>query len=124
MPTESPAVTLFSESQSGWTGNPAGIAAARQRHGERKEKAKMAASCAGNLNPMTQLYMPKSMLNVPLEERILYASMDPTGSFLRFLVGFVTFIGVSFGVTFVVNSYTATQTVQQQTASAEAAMLK
>jgi hypothetical protein len=45
----------------------------------------------------------------------------PVGSFVRFLVGFVTFIGVSFGVTVAVNTYAiAKQNSQQQAAAFQA----
>lgn len=44
-------------------------------------------------------------------------------SFFRFVIGFLTFICVSFGVTFAVNVYSNSQQTQQQTASAFEAML-
>jgi hypothetical protein len=50
--------------------------------------------------------------------------MNPTGSFLRFLLGFFTFIGLSFLVTFSVNTYTVTQNSEKQTAAAIQAMLE
>ena len=50
--------------------------------------------------------------------------MDPTGSFLKFLLGFLTFIGLSFAVTFSVNTYTTSQDAAHQTASAIQAMLE
>ncbi len=49
--------------------------------------------------------------------------MNPTGSFFRFVLGFLTFISVSFIITFAVNSYTVAQDEQHQTASAIQAML-
>jgi len=48
----------------------------------------------------------------------------PLSSFLRFFIGFMLFISMSFGVTFAVNSYTASQEKTQQTAAALQAMLK
>ena len=44
-------------------------------------------------------------------------------SFFRFTIGFLVFIGISFGVTFAVNTYTLQQGAQQQTATALQAML-
>jgi hypothetical protein len=44
-------------------------------------------------------------------------------SFFRFLIGFLVFIGLSFGVTYAVNIYTAQQAAQQQVAAALQAML-
>ena len=50
--------------------------------------------------------------------------MDPTGSFLKFLLGFLTFIGLSFAGTFSVNAYTNSHDAAKQTASAIRAMLE
>ena len=50
--------------------------------------------------------------------------MNPTGSFLKFVLGFVTFIGLSFVVTFSVNTYTNSHDAAKQTASAIQAMLE
>ena len=52
--------------------------------------------------------------------------MNPTpfASFLRFLIGFMLFISISFGVTFAVNSYTSARDEAQQAAAAEALMLQ
>ena len=47
----------------------------------------------------------------------------PVGSFVRFLVGFLTFIGVSLGVTVAVNSYSIAQQEKAQQASAFQALL-
>ena len=47
----------------------------------------------------------------------------PVGSFTRFLVGFLTFISVSLGVTVGVNAYATGQDAEQQAASALSAML-
>ena len=47
----------------------------------------------------------------------------PVGSFVRFTVGFLTFITVSFGVTIAVNTYAMHQDAQRQTASAFEAMI-
>lgn len=44
-------------------------------------------------------------------------------SFFRFLVGFLVFIGLSFGITYAVNIYTIKQAQQQQVATAIQAML-
>ncbi|MBI5457022.1 hypothetical protein HY969_04775 [Candidatus Kaiserbacteria bacterium] len=48
---------------------------------------------------------------------------SPVGSFMRFVVGFSVFISVSFGVTYAVNTYTAMQEKEKQTAAAFEAML-
>jgi len=49
---------------------------------------------------------------------------SPVGSFLRFFLGFMLFISVSFGVTFAVNTLATDQAGEQQTATAIQAMLK
>ncbi len=49
---------------------------------------------------------------------------SPTGSFLKFVLGFVTFLVLSFGLTLAVSSYTNTQNKEQQAAAAEASMLQ
>ena len=49
---------------------------------------------------------------------------SPTGSFLKFTFGFVTFLVLSFGLTLAVTSYTQTQTTQQAAAAAFALMLQ
>lgn len=46
------------------------------------------------------------------------------GSFVKFSLGFLVFIGVSFGVTIAVNTYAAGETGEQQAAAALAGMLK
>ncbi|HVU75381.1 MAG TPA: hypothetical protein VHD38_00910 [Candidatus Paceibacterota bacterium] len=46
------------------------------------------------------------------------------GSFVRFLVGFLTFIGVSLGVTVAVNSYAIAQESAQQQAAAFSALVQ
>jgi hypothetical protein len=46
------------------------------------------------------------------------------GSFMRFSIGFLTFIFLSIGITVAVNVYANAQATQQQTASALQAMLK
>jgi len=51
-------------------------------------------------------------------------NQSPVGNFLRFFLGFMLFISISFGITFAVNSYTQKQSVDQQTAAALQAMLK
>ena len=53
-------------------------------------------------------------------------SMQPsaTGSFLKFVLGFMTFIGISFGVTVAVSQYSASQTLAQHAAAAQALMLQ
>ncbi len=51
-------------------------------------------------------------------------SPAPVGSFLRFVVGFMLFISISFGVTYAVNSYTTKQDTEKQTAAAIQAMLE
>jgi hypothetical protein len=48
----------------------------------------------------------------------------PVGSFVRFLVGFLTFISVSLGVTVAVNSVAVAQDAQHQQAAAFSALLK
>ncbi len=50
--------------------------------------------------------------------------MNPASSFFKFVLGFLTFISVSFVVTYTVNSYTIAENEEQQTASAFAAMLE
>jgi hypothetical protein len=47
----------------------------------------------------------------------------PVGSFVRFLVGFLTFIGVSLGVTIAVNSYAIAQQEHAQQAAAFEALV-
>ncbi|HEV3245256.1 MAG TPA: hypothetical protein VG102_02785 [Candidatus Paceibacterota bacterium] len=49
---------------------------------------------------------------------------SPTGSFFRFVIGFLVFISVFFGVTIAVQTISAQQAAQQQAAAAEALMLK
>jgi len=49
---------------------------------------------------------------------------SPTGSFLKFTFGFVTFLVLSFGITVAVSDYTKAQNIQQQAAAAEALMLQ
>jgi hypothetical protein len=48
----------------------------------------------------------------------------PLGSFLRFVIGFMLFISISFGVTYAVQKYAVGQQAQQQTAAALQAMLE
>lgn len=45
------------------------------------------------------------------------------GSFFRFVLGFLVFLSVFFGVTIAVNRIAANQEAQQQAAAAQAAML-
>ena len=47
----------------------------------------------------------------------------PTGSFLKFTFGFVTFLVMSFGLTLAVSNATKTQDAQQTAAAARALML-
>ncbi len=56
---------------------------------------------------------------------IYNTGMNPTpvGSFTRFLVGFLTFISVSLGVTVGVNAYATGQDAEHQAAAALSAML-
>ena len=49
--------------------------------------------------------------------------MTPSSSFFRFLLGFLTFISVSFIVTFAVGSYTVVEQQHEQTAAAFQAMV-
>jgi hypothetical protein len=49
---------------------------------------------------------------------------SPTGSFLRFVLGFVTFLALSFTLTIAVTDYTKGQDAQQAAAAAEAMMLR
>ena len=49
---------------------------------------------------------------------------SPTGSFLKFTFGFVTFLVLSFGLTLAVSNYTKTQSSQQAAAAAIALMLQ
>lgn len=48
----------------------------------------------------------------------------PTNSFFRFLVGFLTFIGLSFGITIAAQTYVMDKDVQQEAAAAKALMLQ
>jgi flagellar biosynthesis/type III secretory pathway M-ring protein FliF/YscJ len=48
----------------------------------------------------------------------------PTNSFFRFVVGFLVFICLFFGVTIVVQKISTGQQAAQQAAAAEAVMLK
>ena len=61
---------------------------------------------------------------IPDTRYYILVRMNPTGSFLKFVLGFLTFIGLSFVVTFSVNSYTASHDAAKQTASAIQAMLE
>lgn len=45
-------------------------------------------------------------------------------SFLKFFIGFMLFISLSFGLTFAVSKYTAAQDREHQTAAALQALLK
>ena len=47
---------------------------------------------------------------------------SPTGSFLRFTIGFLVFISVSFAVTFGVNTYTTNQAKAAAAAAAHEAL--
>ncbi len=47
----------------------------------------------------------------------------PESSFFRFLLGFLTFISLSFVVTYAVNSYTIAQESKEQTAAAFQALV-
>jgi hypothetical protein len=49
--------------------------------------------------------------------------MNPASSFVRFALGFLTFISVSFLVTFAVHSYTLAQDASAQAAAALQAMV-
>ena len=46
------------------------------------------------------------------------------GSFLKFTIGFVTFLVLSFGLTLAISNYTKAQSTQQAAAAAIALMLK
>lgn len=48
----------------------------------------------------------------------------PVGSFVRFLVGFLTFISVSLGLTVAVNHYAQSGDAQKQQAAAFEALVK
>lgn len=48
---------------------------------------------------------------------------SPLQSFLRFTIGFMVFLSVSFGVTFAVNTISTAQEKERQTASAYEAMV-
>ncbi|QQG37937.1 MAG: hypothetical protein HYS26_00035 [Candidatus Kaiserbacteria bacterium] len=50
--------------------------------------------------------------------------MNPASSFLRFTLGFLLFISLSFVITFAMNSYVIAQDQEKQTAAAIEAMLK
>ncbi|MBI4079803.1 hypothetical protein HY414_01060 [Candidatus Kaiserbacteria bacterium] len=49
---------------------------------------------------------------------------NPSGSFFRFLLGFLTFISLSFVITFAVSSYTIAEDSEKQTAAAFEALAK
>lgn len=49
---------------------------------------------------------------------------SPVGSFVRFVIGFLTFLSVSFGVTYAVNIYATAQDMEKQTAAAFANLAK
>ena len=55
---------------------------------------------------------------------VILFSMSSTGSFLRFTIGFLMFISVSFIVTFAVNSYEVSKSAEEQTAAAIETMLE
>lgn len=62
----------------------------------------------------------------PLRFLIVYNGAmqpTPTSSFFRFTVGFLTFISISFGLTYAVHTYTVIQERTQQAAAIRAAML-
>lgn len=50
--------------------------------------------------------------------------MNPAGSFFNFLLGFLTFISMSFLITFAVGSYTIVQDTEKQTAAAFEALVE
>jgi len=50
--------------------------------------------------------------------------MNSTSSFFRFVLGFLTFISMSFVITFAVNSYTVAQDQREQTATALQALVE
>jgi len=49
--------------------------------------------------------------------------MNSSGSFFRFVLGFLTFISLSFVITYAVSSYTIAQDEREQTAAAIQAMV-
>ena len=49
---------------------------------------------------------------------------SPVSSFTRNLIGFAVFLGVSFGVTYGVNTMTAQESQEEQVAAAAARMLQ
>ena len=51
-------------------------------------------------------------------------TMSSTNSFLRFVLGFLMFISMSFVITYAVNSYTLAQDQQKQTAAAIKALVE
>ncbi len=48
----------------------------------------------------------------------------PLSSFLKSVIGFLTFISISFGVTYAVQTYATVQDAEQAAAAARAAMLE
>lgn len=52
-----------------------------------------------------------------------WRAMDPAGSFLKYVLGFLTFISLSFIITYAVNTYTVAQDQQKQTAAAFQALV-
>lgn len=59
----------------------------------------------------------KSLYNIVMQP-------TPTSSFFRFVIGFLVFITVFFGVTIAVSKISASEDAAQQAAAAEALMLK
>lgn len=49
---------------------------------------------------------------------------NPSSSFFRFLLGFLTFISLSFVITFAVSSYTIVQDSEEQAAAAFEALVE
>jgi len=49
---------------------------------------------------------------------------DPTNSFFKFMLGFLTFISVSLALTFAVSSYSFSRDAEEQTAAAFKALVE
>lgn len=52
------------------------------------------------------------------------APVEPANSFFKFLLGFLTFISLSFVITYAVHTYTVAQEQREQTAAAFEALAR
>src|SRR3989344_4478786 len=114
MVTLSPAVALSCESQMLRGGNPE-TTSAKDTLGGRQKNA---------IANVTAIMMAPDLRSIPDTIYDILMMMNSTNSFLKFTLGFLTLISVSFVITFAVNSYTVAQDEQQQTAAAIQSMLE